>query len=62
MFTALASRMRGTAIRIKSVFTNSSKGLLYIEALAEPYARDAILGENKLKLTAQCSAAPEVDY
>ena len=27
------------------MFTNSSKGLLYIEALAEPYARDSILGK-----------------
>ena len=34
----------GMPIRIKSVFTNGSKGLLYIEALAEPYAREAILG------------------
>lgn len=41
---AADAKHRGQPIYIKSAFCNTSKGYVYIEALAEPYAREAIQG------------------
>lgn len=44
MRKAIASRENGGPLRIKSVFCSGSRGYIYIEAIAEPLARDAING------------------
>ena len=38
------SRSRGQPMHIKTAFCNATKGYIYVEALAEPYAREAITG------------------
>jgi transcription elongation factor SPT5 len=38
------SRARGQPMHIKTAFCNATKGYIYVEALAEPYAREAITG------------------
>ena len=45
LLKAFESRQRGNQpINIKSAFCNATKGYIYVEALAEPYAREAITG------------------
>ena len=43
MLKAFAQRQKDEPLKIKSVFS-TSKGYIYIEAIQEPYARDAIQG------------------
>ena len=44
MFKALASKAAGGPLRIKSCFSNGSKGFIYIETIADVLAREAIQG------------------
>ena len=38
------ARRKGHPLKLKSAFATSSKGYIYLEALAEPLAREAIQG------------------
>ena len=44
LLKAIELKSRGVPVYVKTAFCNSVRGYIYIEALAEPYARDSIVG------------------
>jgi len=44
MLKAMDHKQKTGILRIKSAFCTSSKGMIYIEALAEPFAKEALAG------------------
>jgi transcription elongation factor SPT5 len=44
MRKAVDSKLKGGPLRIKSAFCGSSKGYVYVEGIAEPLAREAVVG------------------
>lgn len=44
LLKAIDSKLKGGPIRIKSVFCGTNRKYIYIEAIAEPFAREALVG------------------